>query len=71
MSRRLVFSHIVPGAKCSAKVYRDAETYGYLVRFFMHGVHHVPADYETDTQEEAIGTAQHEVDRINAQALEA
>jgi hypothetical protein len=47
-----------------AKVYRDAENDAYVVRFYKCGWRHLSrADYETDNQADAVGTATADVRR--------
>lgn len=47
-----------------AKVYRDASQDAYLVKFLKDGTKHRPAaDYETDSLDDATGTAKHSVRR--------
>jgi hypothetical protein len=49
-----------------AKVYRDPEIGGYLVRFYKDGTRLRPeADYETNDREDAIGTARLCVERAH------
>lgn len=59
MTRKLIarigFDRAAP--VMTAKVYRDPETYGFVVLFFKGGKHRPQADYETDSREDAIQTA--------------
>lgn len=52
----------IPGARVSAKVYRDAEWGEYRVRFYALGTHLRDADYHTDDREDAMSTARCTVD---------
>lgn len=47
-----------------AKVYRDPDTYGFVVRFYKDGTRYLSrADYETDDRDDALSTARLEVRR--------
>lgn len=50
----------------TAKVYRDTESEGYVVRFYKNGVHRPQADYETSDKDDAIRTAEFSIARSRA-----
>ncbi len=58
MARKLIATipAKAPGA-LSAKVYRDPDTYGFVVLYFKDGKHQSKADYETDDKADAMQTA--------------
>jgi hypothetical protein len=51
----------------SAKIYRDSDYDGYLVRFFESGKHNEDADYETEDLQDAIGTAEYSISHYKAE----
>ena len=51
----------------SAKIYRDSDYKGYLVRFFESGKHNEEADYETEDLQDAIGTAEYSISHYKAE----
>ena len=51
----------------SAKIYRDSDYNGYLVRFFENGKHREEADYDTQDLQEAIGTAEYSISHYKAE----
>ena len=51
----------------SAKIYRDSDYNGYLVRFFESGKHREEADYDTQDLQEAIGTAEYSISHYKAE----
>ena len=60
MSRRLIATYGADRAAplMVAKVYRDTDTEGFLVRFYKDGTKLRPqADYETDSRADALQTA--------------
>jgi hypothetical protein len=46
-----------PHAHRMTKVYRNAFDNFYVVKLYVDGTHHEPADYETDDKQDAINTA--------------
>ena len=48
----------------SAAVRYNSELKEYRVKFYINGVHQVDADYFTDSKNDAIGTAEHQVNLL-------
>ena len=48
----------------SATIYYNSSLREYVVRFCTNGVHQVDADYFTDSKEDAIGTAEHQINYL-------
>jgi hypothetical protein len=47
-----------------ATIKRDADTYGYIVRFFESDKHNPARDYETSDRNDAVQTALAELERV-------
>jgi hypothetical protein len=56
MARKLI-ARLGNPEQMFAKVYRDPETYGFVVEFYRAGKHLKNADYETDERADAMQTA--------------
>ena len=48
----------------SAAIYYSPRLSEYVVRFCTNGIHNVSADYFTDSKEDAIGTAEHQINSM-------
>ena len=48
----------------SAAIYYNNRFAEYVVRFCTNGIHQVDADYFTDSKEDAVGTAEHQVNSM-------
>ena len=48
----------------SAAIYYNHGLHEYVVRFCTNGIHNVWADYFTDSKEDAIGTAEPQINSI-------
>ena len=48
----------------SAAIYYNNHFAEYVVRFCTNGVHQVDADYFTDSKEDAVGTAEHQINSM-------
>lgn len=48
----------------SAAIRYNSSLREYVVKFYVDGVHQVDADYFTDSKEDAIGTAEHQVNLL-------
>ena len=50
----------------SASIHKDSDLGEYKVKFYKDGKHHEPADYFTDSKEDASGTAKNQCDQQHA-----
>ena len=48
----------------SATIYYNSSLREYVVRFCTNGIHNVWADYFTDSKEDAVGTAEHQINYL-------
>jgi hypothetical protein len=52
-AEKLPFSH---------KIYRDVEWNEYVIKFYLHGKFIIDSDYRTDDKQDALSTAQFQLD---------
>ena len=56
----LTLTRVISGNNLAA-IYYNNRFSEYVVRFCTNGIHNVSADYFTDSKEDAVGTAEHQI----------